>query len=530
MRKWVFLLSVLTIPAFAQTGNFRYNLNVNPETLNPITTHDNYSVEIRPWIVDTLLIRDSHTYEWKPALATAFEVSKDKRVYTFTLREGVKFHDGSEMTAEDVEFSLNVYRGLLYGASNQRPELENMEKVEVIGKKTIRVTMKTPKFSSLQSVATVPILPKALYGKKENVAKLNKTVVASGPYRLKEYQDGVRLILEANPDWWGRRVPYFRNKYNFKTITVRFGQDEEYKILAVQKGDIDFSVIPLQTYLTRTSGDGWGKKYFAEKVENKTVATTQNSFFINLRKPMFKDKRTRQALQLLMNRDEMNKKFLGGLSILATGPWNRLNDYADPNVQPTPFEPKKAAELLKQAGWKDSDSDGILDMEIEGVKTSFRFSVLLAARLWEKFMTIYQSDLQKAGIQLDILLQDWPLFVKNLDTQNFDAYIIGRGFPGVIDFDPLAEWHSSEDRKNGNNANGFRNAKVDKLLEQAQVEFDRKKRIKLLAEVYRIAAEEQSQIFMFSGRYEFYVRTARLKPSKPTEQYGLGIEDWKIED
>lgn len=71
---------------------------------------------------------------------------------------------------------------------------------------------------------------------------------------------------------------------------------------------------------------------------------------------------------------------------------------------------------------------------------------------------------------------------------------------------------------------------MDKLLEQAQVEFDRKKRIKLLAEVYRIAAEEQSQIFMFSGRYEFYVRTARLKPSKPTEQYGLGIEDWKIED
>lgn len=530
MRGLFILFAILTNSVYAESGHFRYNLNVNPETLNPITTHDNYSNEILPWIAESLLRRDPKTYEWRPSLATAFEMSKDKKAYTFTLREGVKFHDGTPLTAEDVEFSLNVYGTNLYGAANQRPSLENMEKVEVLDKYKLRITMKTPKFDSLHSLATVPIVPKATYGNKDNVARMNKTVIATGPYRLKEYQDGVRLILEANPDWWGRSEPYFKDKYNFKKITIRFGLDDEYKILAVQKGDIDYATISMTAYLTRTSGADWGKKYFAEKVENKTVATTQNSFFINLRKPIFKDKRVRQALQLLFNREDMNQKFQGGLSILATGPWSRLNEYADHEVLPLLFDPKKASELLKQAGWKDSDQDGILDKEIDGKKVDFKFSVLIAARDWEKYMTIYQSDLQKAGIKLDIVQQDWPLFVKNLDSQNFDAYIIGRGFPGVIDFDPLAEWHSSQDRKNGNNPIGFRNARADKLLEKAQVEFDRKKRIKLLAEVYRIAAEEQSQVFMFSGRYFFYVRSARVKFERPSQEYSLGIEDWKVVD
>lgn len=530
MRGWLFVLAIMSVSVRAEQGHFRYNLNVNPETLNPITTHDNYSVEVLWWIAESLLRRDLKTYDWKPSLATDYEVSQDKKTYTFTLREGVKFHDGSPLTAEDVEFSLNVYGSGLYGGASQRPSLEDLDKVEILDKSKIRIKMKTAKFSALQGIATVPIVPKALYGQKENVARMNKTVIATGPYRLKEYHDGVRLILEENPDWWGRSVPYFKDKYNFKKITIRFGLDDEYKILAVQKGDIDFAPITMTAYLTRISGADWGKKYFAEKVENKTVATTQNSFFINLRQPIFKDKRTRQALQLLFNREEMNQKFQGGLSVLATGPWHRLNEYADSKLEPQKFDPKKAADLLKHAGWKDTDGDGVIELEKDGKKIPFHFSVLIASRDWEKYMTIYQSDLQKAGIKLDILHQDWPLFVKNLDSHKFDAYIIGRGFPGVIDFDPLAEWHSSQDKKDGNNPIGFRNAKADKLMEKAQVEFDRKKRIKLLREVYRIAADEQSQVLMFSGRYFFYVRSGRVKFDKPTQEYGLGIEDWKVED
>ena len=531
MQALIFLLfSLVATTAHAEPGHFRYNLNINPATLNPLTNHDNFSNEVMPWISETLLQRDENTYEWVPRLASTYEVSKDKKTYTFALREGVKFHDGSEFTAEDVEFSLLVYRTDLYGPGSQRSELENIEKVEVLDKHRIRVTLKTPNFSSLQRMATVSIVPKATYGKKENVARLNKTIIGTGPYRLKEYQDGVRLILEANPDWWGRSLPYFKDKYHFQRVTVRFGLDDEYKVLAVQKGDIDYATISMTAYLTRTSGADWGKKYFAEKVNHQGVVTTQNSFFLNLRSPLFKDKRVRQALQFLFNRQEMNQKFRGGLSELATGPWNRLNEYADPAIKPTPFDPKKAAELLKQAGWRDSDQDGILDKMIDGKKVDFRFSVLIAARDWEKYMTIYQSDLQKAGIKLDILIQDWPLFVKNLDDLNFDAYIIGRGYPGVIDFDPLAEWHSSQAKKGGNNAIGFQNEKADRLMERAQVEFDRKKRVKLLREVYRIAAEEQSQVFMFSDPYFFYVRSARVKFDKPAQKYTLGIEDWKIAD
>ena len=511
-------------------GTFRYNIRAAPVTLNPLTAHDNYSLVAMRWMVESLLNRHEDTYEWVPHLAEKYEVSRDLTVLTFDLRKGVKFHDGSEMTADDVEFSFKVFKLGLYDTLAESTELENLDKIEVLDKYKIRFTMKRPNFDNLSKIAMRPILPKAVYGKKENVKQMNKTVVGTGPYRLKEYQVGHRLVLDANKDWWGRSVPFFKNKFNFAQIIARFALEQEVLLLMLEKGEFDYADIAQASYSKRTKAPPWGKTVLAKQTRYAAVFTQQQACFWNLRLPVFRGRDTRRALQLLFNRQWINEKTRDGTAVLATGPWHRLSEYADPTLKPDGYDPQEAARLLKKDGWADADKDGALEKTIDGKKTDFKFTVLIPLRNLEGPMTTYQEDLKKLGIKLEILFADWTLFMKRLDAHDFEAYIVGRGWPNVVDFNPKALFLSKNAVKGGDNPIGFQNTKVDELLEKAEVEMDRAKRIEILRQVYRIMAEEHAHLFWFSEPEFYYAHSSRVKMEKPFYKYLQGLDYWWIEE
>lgn len=349
-------------------GNFQYNLRVAPATLNPITAHDNYGGSVRPWIVETLLTRHEDTYQWVPLLASRYQISKDQLTITFEIRDGVKFHDGSSLTADDVAFSMEVYGMNLYKTAGDSPAFENVERVSVIDAHKVSFKMKAMKFNNLDILAAIPIVPKAVYSNPAEIPKLSRKVIGTGPYRVKNYAIGEHLLLEANPDWWGRNLPFFRGKFNFNTITVHFASEPVTTILQLEKGELDYSELTTDMYDRDVSGPQWGKKVFAEHARYAETVTTQRSLFWNLRLPVFRDPMVRKALQLLYERNWINEKMLGGRSVLATGPWHRLNEYADPDVKPLEYDPKAAVDLLRAAGWQDSDHDGVLDKMIDGKK------------------------------------------------------------------------------------------------------------------------------------------------------------------
>jgi peptide/nickel transport system substrate-binding protein/microcin C transport system substrate-binding protein len=530
----VLLLSVFLTSGVAQAakkgGTFYYNLETSPTTLNPLSAVDYYSSLVHNWVMETLLERDNDTYDWNPSLATEWEISKDGLQYTFTLREGVKWHDGKPLTAEDVKFSFDavMHPENKYKTAHQKPYFENIDRVEILAPNKVKFVAKKVYFGNFQVVATMDIVPKHIYESpsKKAAKKLNKTAWGSGPYKVDKFQKGKKLILKKNKDWWGNSDPSKKNDYNFEKIHMRFVKDSTIAITRIEKGDIDFQSLTSEEYVKKTSGSKWGKKVFKVKTEN--VAPKGYGFIgWNFKKPMFQSRNVRLALYHLINRDLMNEKFLFGNSIPATGPWYQQSEYADPSVKPIPFDPKKALELLRADGWKAGD-DNILQKKIDGKMTKLSFTIIEPNKDFIKYLTMFKEDAKKAGVDVNIKFVEWNTFIKLLDEKNFDACRLGWS-GGSVDLDPKQIWHSSSARAGGSNFTSYSNPEVDKLIDESRVLFDKKKRVAALRKVYKKIAEDVPYAFFFNAKYIFYAHTKKMKRAKDTFNYSVNLPSWWIE-
>lgn len=507
-----------------QGGTYNYNIGAEPTTLNPMTSTDAYASVVQGYVIDSLMNRNEDTYEWDPAIAEKGETSKDGKTFTFTIRQDAKFHDGKPVTVEDVVFSFNVVFDPDYNMVHRRPYFENIEKAEVVDAKTVRFTAKSRYFDNFNRVAGLQVVPKHIYGDAKKGKKINKTITGSGPYKLASYDQGKRIVLERNKEWWGNGKTGSRKEYNFDRIVLRFVKEENVALEMLKKGDLDMETLTPDAYTKKAVGPEWTTKLTKEKVTN--VAPKSYGYVAwNLRKDLFKDRETRQGLYHLMNRDLMNEKFRHGMSLPATGPWYQQSEYADPKVKAVAFDPKKAAELFKKAGWADTDKDGVLDRTVNGKKENLAFTLMHSNKDMEKYWTLYQQDLTKAGVKMEIKLLEWNAFIKFLDDGNFDAVALGWS-GGSVDLDPKQIWHSASAVKGGSNFIGYSNPAVDKLIDRAREEIDKKKRIQILREVYREIAQDAPYAFLFNDKFALYAHTKRIQKEKPTYNYTVGTTFW----
>lgn len=507
-----------------QGGTFYVNLSAEPPTLNPITSTDVAAARVQGYVLDSLMERNEETYAWQPSLAEKVETSADGRTFTFTIRRGAKFHDGKEVTAEDVKFSFDVIFNDEFQAFRRRPYFENIDSATVIAPYTVSFTAKTQYFGNFNAVAGLPVLPKHVYGDVHKAKKMNKEIVGSGPYILEQYDKGQKIVLKRNKAWWGNELPEWRGKYNFARIVMKFVKEENVALTMLAKGELDFERLTPEAYEKKTEGKEWGTKVFKFQIENKAP---KGYGFIgwNLRRPLFQAKNVRLALTHLLNRELMNEKFNFGKALLATGPWHQASEYADPTVKPIPYDPSAALELLHSEGWRDTDHDGILDKESGGTKVDFAFTLLNANKDFEKYLVLYQDDLAKAGIRMEIKLLEWNTFVTKLDEAQFDAVVLAWS-GGSVDLDPKQIWHSSSAVKGGSNFIGYKNPEVDRLIDEARQELDKSKRIPLLQAVYRTIAADAPYAFLFNSRFGFYAHTARIQKVRDTYTYGVGTDYW----
>jgi peptide/nickel transport system substrate-binding protein/microcin C transport system substrate-binding protein len=225
-----------------------------------------------------------------------------------------------------------------------------------------------------------------------------------------------------------------------------------------------------------------------------------------------------------MNREEMNKKFRYNLSVLATGPADVFADFASKDVKPLLFDPTKAQELLKKAGWADSNKDGVLDRMVDGKRQDFKFSLIHANKDNEKYFTFYREDLKKAGIDMEVKFLEWNSFLKMLDDGKFEA--VALAWMTGVNWDPKQIWHSSSAVAGGSNFVGYKNPVVDQMIDRARVEMDYAKRIPLLKKVYEEIAKDAPYVFMFNEQYSFYAHASRIEKPKDTFKYGIGTEFW----
>ncbi len=518
-------------PNAPQGGIWKYNLTQQPTTLNPLSSTDYYASIVQAYVIEALADRNVDTYEWEPALATSWKISKDGLSYTFKIREGVKWQDGRPFTVEDIKFTFDAIMDPknTYKTAHLKPYFENIDKCKIVDNKTIQFVAKKKYFANFDVVAGMEIVPRHLYKNPDKKAKkkLNKTLVGTGPYQIKEWRRGKHIKLIVNKNWWGKKDSKRKNENNYSQVLMRFVKDGNSAIQYLQKGDLDYNPLTAEEFVKKTKGPMWGKKIF--KVKYKNSAPKGYGFIgWNLKNKILANRNVRLALYHLVDRKKMIEKFDFGLRLPATGPWYQQSIYANPKVKAVNYNPKKALSLLKKAGWEDSDKDGVLDKTIKGKKRKLSLTILEPNKEFRKYLVVFQQDAKKAGVDINIKLVEWNTFIKLLDERKFEAVRLGWS-GGSVDYDPKQIWHSNSYANKGSNFIGYSNKKVDKLIDKARETLGREKRIPILREVYRLIANDVPYAFLFNNKYGFYGHTKRMKRKRDTYKFGIGTGYWWIE-
>jgi peptide/nickel transport system substrate-binding protein len=241
----------------------------------------------------------------------------------------------------------------------------------------------------------------------------------------------------------------------------------------------------------------------------------------NQKRPFFRDRRVRKALTMLVDRPGMIGKMMYGLARPTTCHFYWASPSCDPALKPLPFDPVAAAKLLDEAGWKDTDGDGVRDRE--GVAFSFKFMLPASSVNAERMATKMKEDFRRAGIDLAIQKVEWAAYSKRLRTHEFDACTLL--WVGDARGDPTQIWHSKS-IEGGSNYISFRNDEADRIMEQARVTFDADKRNEMYRRFGAILHEEQPYTFLHV-RPRLSLVSKKLHGVRETLQYWQ-FEDWYL--
>ncbi|MGH7773752.1 MAG: peptide-binding protein, partial [Candidatus Binatia bacterium] len=493
----------------------------DPEQLNPLTSNDAGASSILGYILQPLLTRDPRTLELKPHLAEARPViSNDKLTYTFKIRRDVHFQDGRRLTGEDLLFTIKAIKCPLVNAPFLRVYYDSVVEAQLVDEYTIRFGTKEPYFLNESMLGGIDVLPRHYYDPENllknvsvkelsrDVAKLPDSVkrfadnfnknysrnpMGSGPYKFHSWKTGQEVQLARDPNYWGRDKEGIDQAY-LDVRRYRVINNLDAALVTLKSGGLDtMNLQPLQ-HLKQTSAEKFNKEY--QKLEYFSPGYTYIGW--NNNHPIFQDKRVRKAMTYLTDRRQMVKTILLGLGQVVDSPLYLFRPEYDKTLVSHPYDPKKALELLSEAGWKDTDGDGVLDKVIDGKRVPFRFEIKFNSgnAIRKSVALTLQDELKKHGIAATVRELDWTIFLDDVRNHKFDAMILGWAM-SVNEPDAYQVWHSSQAANKGSNSISYKNARVDKILEVYRREFDAKKRIELYREFQQILHDEQPYTFLF---------------------------------
>jgi len=448
--------------------------------LLPLLASDSASAQISGFIFNGLTKYDKNL-NITGDLAESWEISPDGLQIIFHLRQGVKWHDGREFTSDDVIFTYNAVTNpdvpTPYGG-NYGP----VKKVEAIDRYTVRVTYKEPYAPALESWG-MGIIPKhVLEGKDLRSFEVNRNPVGTGPYMLKEWVTGRKIVLEAFDN-------YFEGRPNIDRFIARIIPDTATMFLELKSGGIDYMGLTPPQYKLQGHTDFF-KKHF-QKFRFPSFGYTYLGY--NLQSPLFFDRRVRQAISYAINKNEIIAGVLMGYGTPSTGPFPPESWAYNPNVRDYKHNPEKAMRLLSEAGWKKNDK-GLLEKD----GRIFSFTVLLNQGNQARLMTaqIIKEQLKKVGIDLNIKVLEWQAMLNEfIHKRRFEAVILGWALSR--DPDIYSIWHSSKTKEGQFNFISYKNDEVDRLLIKGRQTFDKEKRKQIYHRIHEILAEDQPYTFLF---------------------------------
>lgn len=463
----------------------RINMGAEPDILNPILASDAYAARIDSYVNNPLIERDNDTLEFKPKLAKSWSISPDHLVYTFNLRSDVKWHDGVPFTADDVVFSFQKIQDPKVEAPFLRVYYADVDRVEASGPYVVKFFYKRPYFLGLSVCGGIPLIPKHIFENTDfNTNPANRHPIGVGPYRFVEWKTNKRLMLERNENYWGEKPAI--KKLDFEIIT-----DDTIALQVLKKGELDVAPLRPIQWVKQTGSDRFNKNF------NKFKYLSPGFSYIgwNAKTPFFSDKRVRRAMTLMVNRQKLLDKINFGLGVIVESPFFIESDQYDKKLMPLPYDPAEARKLLEEAGWKDTNGDGVLDKD--GKPFEFVFLYPASSKFNELLAPIMKEDLEKVGIKMDIERMEWAAFINRIEKKDFDATSLG--WSTGFEDDPYQLWHSSQAKTDrGSNFVSFENAEADRLMEAARTEFNKTRRNALYGRLQEIIQDEQPYTFLFT--------------------------------
>lgn len=452
-----------------------------PTILVPMLAGDSASHEVAGMMFNGLVKYDTDLSVIGD-LAESWDVSKDGLTITFHLRKGVRWTDGVEFTADDVMFGYKTIIDKKTPTAYSEDFLQ-VKKAEVVDKYTFRVTYDKPFAPALTSWGGLVILPKHLLeGKDITKTDFGRNPIGLGQYKLTKWVPGQELVLDSNHD-------YFEGRPYIDRFIYRIIPDRATMFLELQTGGVDMmDLTPIQ-YTKQTETDFFRDNF--QKFRFPQFAYTYMGF--NLKLPFFKDKRVRQAIAYAIDKNEIVDVILFGLGSPATGPYVPNTWPYNPYVKEYKYDPDKAKQLLKEAGW-EPNSEGIL--EKDGRPFEFTIRTNMGNTLRMNTATIIQWRLAKIGIKVKIEAIEWSTFVNEfIDKRRFEAVILGWSIG--LDPDQYDIWYSGKTKEKEFNFVSYNNPEVDRLLEEGRRTFDIKKRKKAYDRIQEILADELPYIFLY---------------------------------
>ena len=402
----------------------------------------------------------------------------DEPEILFHMRKNVRWHDGAPCTAHDAEFTFRMIEDPTV-ASPRKPDYDLFQTVEALDDFTLHVVCRKPYSLALQKWMMALLPAHILEGKSTEwwAENFNRHLIGTGPFKFAEWKTNEYILLKKNPD-------YFAGAPHLDSILIRTLPDPLTLRLAFETRQIDF-----------WGAQPWSIGTFARDPRFQMFAQEGNSYdYIgwNLRRPLFQDVKVRQALAHAVNVGAMIQYVLYGNGQQSTGIFPQRMWFFNADVKPFNYDPELAKKMLAEAGWQPG-SDGILTKN--GERFSFTLMTNNGNEIRKDIATLVQADLRKIGIEVKVEIYEWAVFLdKHVDTADFDAVVLGWALD--VDYDQYQIWHSSQTHPKQLNFVGYKNPKVDKLLDDIRVEYDRD-RIKAIAgELQQTIYEDQPYLFL----------------------------------
>ncbi|MFE3453816.1 ABC transporter substrate-binding protein [Nonomuraea sp. NPDC059194] len=461
------------------------------ETLDPVK---GYAPDGGSMMFDGLMSRDADL-SLKPALATAPPViSADGLSAVFTLREGVKFHDGRPLTAKDVAYTYTAVKGSPIGG-----DYEAIDTVRAKDERTVEFRLKHA-YAPLAQRTTLGIVP-------DGGIAANKPV-GTGPYRFVSWTPGDKVVLAGNKDYWGGAPA-------ISSVVVAFAADDNVRATRLAAGEFDAAILPPKA---------------AARFENQQGVTVHKVDSADYRGIMwpFKekvtgDKAVRKAVSLALDRQAMVDTIMAGAGKPAFGPISPDTAWHEPSVtgKATPDQ-AAATKLLDEAGYKPGP---------DGIRASFTLMYPAGDSLRKELALAVASDAKKIGLDVRLAGLDWDAIEPRMAK---DALIMGYGSPYDPDYVNFELFHSKFAGQGFFNPGFYNNPKVDALLEKGRATTDEAARKQAYQEFQRLVFDDEAWTYLAFLKHVYVIRGEYqgVKPSVDAHEHATGglfrdLHTWK---